>query len=251
MLPTQQRPLRVAVVGAGPAGFYTAYTLFKQGIPVKVDVFEKLPTPFGLVRYGVAPDHQKIKNIIKVFEQTASDKRFSYFGNVAVGRDVGVSELKKFYDATIFCYGAEIDRHLGVKGENLEGSYTSSQFIGWYNGHPQFRDCEFDFSNEVAVIMGQGNVAIDIARILCSNREELVYTDICQHALNTLLESKIKEVHVYGRRSAVDAAFTPVQIKEMARLTDCCPMVDPRDLEFDSALRGIRRSCQYLSQQES
>jgi ferredoxin--NADP+ reductase len=196
-------------------------------------MFEKLPAPFGLVRYGVAPDHQKIKNVIKVFEKTASDKRLSYFGNVIVGRDVSVFELKEFYDATIFCYGAEADRQLGIKGENLEGSYTASQFIGWYNGHPQFRDCEFDFSNEVAVIMGQGNVAIDIARILCSNREELVYTDICQHALNTLLESKIKEVHVYGRRSAVDAAFTPEQIKEIAGLADCCPIVDPKDLEFD------------------
>jgi ferredoxin--NADP+ reductase len=156
---------------------------------------------------------------------------------VTVGRDVSVFELKKFYDATIFCYGAEIDRHLGVKGENLKGSYTASKFIGWYNGHPQFRDCEFDFSNEVAVIMGQGNVAIDIARILCSNREELIYTDICQHALNALVESKIKEVHVYGRRSAVDAAFTPVQIKEITKLKDCSLFVDPKDLEFDLSSR--------------
>ena len=233
MLPTQQRPLRVAVIGAGPAGFYTADTLFKQDIPVKVDMFEKLPAPFGLVRYGVAPDHQKIKNVIKIFEQTASDKRFSYFGNVTVGRDISVFELKKFYDATIFCYGAETDRHLGIKGEDLKGSYKASQFIGWYNGHPQFRDCQFDFSNEVAVIMGQGNVAIDIARILCSTKEELANTDICQHALDVLAESKIKEVHVYGRRSAVDAAFTPAEIKEMGQLADCSPVVDPKDLELD------------------
>ena len=232
--PTQQRPLRVAVIGAGPAGFYTADTLFKQDIPVKVDLFEKLPAPFGLVRYGVAPDHEKIKNVIKVFEQTASDSRFSYFGNVTIGHDISVSELKEFYDVIVFAYGAETDRQLGIKGENLKGSYKASQFIGWYNGHPQFRDFQFDFSNEVAVIMGQGNVAIDIARILCSTNDELVKTDICQHALDILAESKIKQVHVYGRGTAANASFTPKEIREMAELADCCPIVNPQDLELDS-----------------
>ena len=235
ILPTQQRPLRIAIVGAGPAGFYTAEVLFKQDVPVKVDMFEKLPAPFGLVRYGVAPDHQKIKNVIRIFEQTASDKRFSYFGNVTVGRDVSVFELKKFYDATIFCYGAEADRQLGIKGENLRGSYKASQFIGWYNGHPRFRDYQFDFSNEVAVIMGQGNVAIDIARILCCTREELVKTDICQHALDVLSESKIKQVHVYGRSSVAHTAFTPREIREMTELADCYPIVAAQDLELDSS----------------
>jgi ferredoxin--NADP+ reductase len=238
--PTQQRPLRIAIVGAGPAGFYTAEVLFKQELPVKVDMFEKLPAPFGLVRYGVAPDHQKIKNVIKIFEQTASDKRFSYIGNVTVGRDVSVFELKKFYDATIFCYGAEADRPLGIKGEGLKGSYKASQFIGWYNGHPKFRDCQFDFSGEKAVIMGQGNVAIDIARILCSNKEELAHTDISQHALDVLVESKIKQVHVYGRRTVVDVAFTPAEIREMGALADCCPCVDPKDLELSpSSLKEL------------
>jgi len=247
MLPTPQRPLRVAVVGAGPAGFYTADTLFKQGIPVQVDLFEKLPAPFGLVRYGVAPDHQMIKNVIKVFEQTAADKRFSYFGNVTIGRDISVFELRKFYDATVFCYGAEIDKHLGIKGEDLKGSYTASQFIGWYNGHPRFRDCSFDFSHEVAVIMGQGNVAIDTARILCSTKEELAKTDICQHALDVLAESKIKEVHVYGRRSAAHVAFTPAEIKEMAQLADCCPIVSSQDLELSpSALKELEAPANSL-----
>lgn len=239
MFPTPQRPLRVAVVGAGPAGFYAADTLLKQNIPVKVDVFEKLPAPFGLVRYGVAPDHEKIRNVIKIFEKTASDKRFSYIGNVTVGRDVSVFELKKFYDATIFCYGAEVDRNLGIKGENLKGSYTASQFVGWYNGHPRFRDCQFDFSKEVAVIMGQGNVAIDIARILCCSKEELAHTDICQPALDTLAESKIKQVYVYGRRAAVYASFTPAQIKEMAEMADCCPFVDPQDLELSPSSKKV------------
>lgn len=154
--PTEQRPLRIAIVGAGPAGFYAAEVLLKQGIPVHVDMFEKLPAPFGLVRYGVAPDHEKIKNVIKVFEHTASDKNFSYFGNVTIGRDISVLELKKYYDATIFCYGAETDRKLGVPGEDLKGSYSASHFVGWYNGHPQFSDYDFDFSKEVAVVIGQG-----------------------------------------------------------------------------------------------
>jgi len=232
--PTQQRPLRVAIVGAGPAGFYTAETLFKQNIPVKVDLFEKLPAPFGLVRYGVAPDHEKIKNVIKIFEQTASDARFSYFGNVTIGHDISVPELKKFYDVIVFTYGAETDRQLGIKGEDLKGSYKASQFIGWYNGHPQFTDFQFDFSNEVAVIMGQGNVAIDIARILCSTKDELVKTDICQHALDILAESKIKQVHVYGRGGSANASFTPKEIREMSQLADCCPIINPQDLELDS-----------------
>ncbi|MBF0503958.1 MAG: FAD-dependent oxidoreductase [Candidatus Omnitrophica bacterium] len=228
-----QRPLRVAVVGAGPAGFYTAETLLKQDIPVKVDLFEKLPAPFGLVRYGVSPDHQKIKNVIKIFEQTASDNRFSYFGNVNIGHDISVSGLKEFYDTIIFCTGAQTDRPLGIKGEDLIGNYKASQFIGWYNGHPRFKDCQFDLSNKVALIMGQGNVAIDIARILCCTKEELAHTDICQHALDALAESKIEQVHVYGRRSAFYAAFTPAEIKEMAQLADCSPFVDPKDLELD------------------
>jgi ferredoxin--NADP+ reductase len=226
------RPLRIAVVGAGPAGFFTADTLLKQNLPVKVDMFEKLPVPFGLVRYGVAPDHPKIKNVIKIFEQTAANERFSYFGNVTIGRDISVFELKKFYDATVFCYGAETDRHLGIKGEDLKGSYTASQFIGWYNGLPKFSDCQFDLSHEAAVIIGQGNVAIDVARILCCTKEELAKTDICQHALDVLAESKIKEVHVYGRRGAVYAAFTPGEIKEMAELADCSPFVSSQDLEL-------------------
>lgn len=232
MLFTPNRPLRVAIIGAGPAGFYTADTLLKQNIPLKVDMFERLPAPFGLVRYGVAPDHERIRNVIKVFEQTALDTRFSYIGNVTVGRDVSVVELKGFYDVTIFCYGAEADRHLGIKGEDLKGSYTASQFIGWYNGHPKFRDCPFDFSHKTAVIMGQGNVAIDIARILCSTTEELSKTDIGRHALDTLANSQIKEVHMYGRRAALYASFTPAQIKEMGELADCSPWVEAQDLEL-------------------
>ncbi|MBI3602560.1 MAG: NADP oxidoreductase [Candidatus Omnitrophica bacterium] len=235
ILGTLERPLRVAVIGSGPSGFYVAEDLFKQTLNVKVDMFEKLPAPFGLVRYGVAPDHPKIKNVIKIFEKTAENPRFSFLGNVTVGQDISVSELNRFYDAMIFCYGAETDKHLGISGEGLAGSYTATEFVAWYNSHPDFQDRSFDLSHEAAVIMGQGNVAMDVARILCKTADELQKTDISQQALEVLAESKIKEVHMCGRRGPLQAAFTYPEIREMGELTDCYPVVDPKDLELNEA----------------
>ncbi|MBF0490082.1 MAG: NAD(P)-binding protein [Candidatus Omnitrophica bacterium] len=232
ILGTVQRPLRVAIVGAGPSGFYSAATLFKQNFNVKVDMFEKLPAPFGLVRYGVAPDHEKIKNVTKIFEKTASDPRFSFFGNVTIGEDITVLELKEFYDVTIFSYGTETDRRLGIQGENLKGCHTATQFIGWYNSNPKFKDCSFDFSQEVVAIIGQGNVALDIARILCSTKEELQKTDISSQAIEALENSCVKEVHLYGRRGPLQVSFTPQEIKEIGELMDCYPVVDPQDLNL-------------------
>jgi len=235
VLGTPERPLRVAIVGSGPSGFYTAEELFKQSLNVKVDMFDKLPVPFGLVRYGVAPDHLKIKNVTKVFEKTAGNPKFSFFGNVTVGKNISVFELNKFYDAVIFAYGAESDRQLGVSGEDLVGSYTATEFVAWYNGHPDFQDHHFDFSHEMAVIVGNGNVAMDVARILCKTPEELKGTDINQNALDVLAESKIKEVHVYGRRGPVQASFTAPEIREMGELADCYPVVDPQDLQLNES----------------
>jgi len=235
VLGTPQRPLRVAIVGSGPSGFYTAEDLLKQDLNVKVDMFDKLPVPFGLVRYGVAPDHLKIKNVIKIFEKTASNPKFSFFGNVAVGQNISVFELNKYYDAVVFAYGAESDRHLGISGEDLAGSYTATEFVAWYNGHPDFQGHRFDFSNEIAVIVGNGNVAMDVARILCKTPEELKATDITQNALDVLSGSKIKEVHVYGRRGPVQAAFTAPEIREMGELADCYPVIDPQDLNLNES----------------
>jgi ferredoxin/flavodoxin---NADP+ reductase len=232
-LGSPERPLRVAIVGSGPSAFYSASELLSQKISIKVDMFEKLPAPYGLVRYGVAPDHPKIKNVTKVFEKTAENPNFTFFGNVTVGKNITVFELQKFYDAIIFAIGAEADRKLGISGEDLVGSYTATEFVAWYNGHPDFQDHHFDFSHEVAVIIGQGNVAMDVARILCKTPEELKGTDISQHALEVLSESKIKEVHVYGRRGPVQASFTAPEIKEMGELADCYPIVDPKDLELN------------------
>ncbi|MDE2223605.1 MAG: FAD-dependent oxidoreductase [Candidatus Omnitrophica bacterium] len=240
VLGTAERPLRVAIVGSGPSGFYTADALLRQNIKVKVDLFDKLPVPFGLVRHGVAPDHQKIKNVIKIFEKIAVNPQFSYFGHVTIGKDISVFELNKYYDAVVFAYGAESDRHLGIHGEDLAGSYTATEFVGWYNGHPDFQDRHFDLSHEVAVIVGNGNVAMDVARILCKTPEELKGTDITQNALDLLAESKIKEVHLYGRRGPVQASFTAPELREMGELSTCCPVVNPQDLELnESSLKEL------------
>ncbi len=230
-LGTSQRALRVAIVGSGPSGFYAADALTKAEINVTVDMFDRLPAPYGLVRYGVAPDHAKIKNVIKVYEHISEKENISFLGNVTIGRDISVEQLKKFYDAIIFTNGAETDKKLGIPGEDLAGSYTATEFVAWYNGHPDYVNHKFDLSQEVAVIIGQGNVAMDVCRILGKTVDELKNTDISQHALDVLAESRVKEIHMIGRRGPVQAAFTPTEIREMGELVDCDPVVDPKDLE--------------------
>ena len=239
-LGTDARPLRVAIVGSGPSGFYAAEALFKADIQATVDMFDRLPTPYGLVRGGVAPDHPKIKNVIKVYEKlvTKNEDRFSFFGNVTVGTDITVNELRHFYDAIIFTSGAETDRRLGIPGEDLPGSHTATAFVGWYNGHPDYRGLEFDLSGEVAVIIGQGNVAMDVSRILAKSVDELRQTDIAQHALDALAESNIKEIHLVGRRGMVQAKFTQPEIKEIGELEICDVVVDPADFELCPACKA-------------
>ncbi|OGX05848.1 MAG: NADP oxidoreductase [Omnitrophica WOR_2 bacterium GWA2_47_8] len=232
-LGTVQRPLRVAIVGSGPSGFYAAEELLSGKISSKVDMYDRLPAPFGLVRYGVAPDHPKIKNVIKIFEKIAAHPDFLFFGNVKIGGDIGVPELQKYYDAILFTCGAQTDNKLGVPGEDLAGSYTATEFVAWYNGHPDYRDRKFDLSHEVAVVVGQGNVAMDVSRILSKTADELKNTDIAAHALDVLAQSKIKEVHLIGRRGPAQAAFTPPEIKEFGELTHCDPIVDPKDLNLN------------------
>ncbi|HET6349653.1 MAG TPA: FAD-dependent oxidoreductase [Candidatus Krumholzibacteria bacterium] len=233
-----QPPFRVAVVGSGPAGFYAAEALLASDTPVSVDVYDALPAPFGLVRYGVAPDHPKIKNIISRYEKTASHPSFAFFGNVTVGSDVSVDELRRFYDAVIFANGAQTDRHLGIPGEDLPGSYTATEFVAWYNGHPDYQNREFDLSHERAVVVGQGNVAVDVARILSKTVDELKNTDITARALEVLAESKVREVRMIGRRGPVQAAFTPPEMKELGEFADCDLVVDPADLELNDASRA-------------
>lgn len=228
-------PLRVAIIGSGPSGFYAAEALFKSDLTVTVDMFERLPCPFGLVRLGVAPDHQKIKNVTKVYDRIAKKPGFQYFGNVEYGRDLNMDDLQHFYDATIFANGAQSDRSLGIPGEDLPGSYPATEFVAWYNGHPDFADRTFDFSHDTAVVIGQGNVAVDVCRILCKTVDELKETDIAQYALDALAESKIRTVYMIGRRGPVQAKFTQIEIKELGHLEDCDAIIDPAVFDFDDA----------------
>src|SRR6186997_296313 len=190
-------PLRVAIVGSGPAGFYAAEHLLKQdGAAVEVDVFDRLPTPFGLVRAGVAPDHPKIKSVIRVYEKTAARPEFRFFGNVEVGRDMSIEELRRRYHAVVFAYGTATDRHLGIPGEDLPGSHPATEFVNWYNAHPDFADREFDLSSERVVVIGNGNVAADVARMLALTPDELAETDTADHAIEALSGSSVKEILV-------------------------------------------------------
>jgi len=230
--------LRIAIVGSGTGGFYAAEALLAAPVPIEVDVFEALPAPFGLVRYGVAPDHEKIKNITARYEKTAAHPGFAFFGNVVVGRDISVEELRRCYHAVIFACGAQTDRRLGVPGEDLPGSYTATEFVAWYNAHPDYRERAFDLTHERAFVIGQGNVAVDVARILCKTVDELKDTDIAAHALDALSHSRVREVWMVGRRGPVQAAFTPPELKELGELSDCDAVVDPGELELNAASRA-------------
>ncbi len=231
---TASNPIRIAVIGAGPAGFYAAEHFFKQkDLSVQVDLFDKLPTPYGLVRAGVAPDHQKIKNVTRVFEKTASNPRFRFFGNVEYGKHIQLSDLKNFYHQVYFSTGTAVDRRLNIVGENLEGSHSATEFVAWYNGHPDYRDLSFDLSQESAVVIGVGNVAIDVARILCKTADELRSTDIADYALDALAESNVKSVSLVGRRGPAQAAFTVPEIKEMGELSDASIDILQDELTLD------------------
>ncbi len=218
--------LKIAVVGSGPAGFYAADALLRAAVPSDVDLFERLPVPFGLVRYGVAPDHQGIKRVQVAFERTAALPGFRFFGNVEVGRDVSVEELRAGYHAVLFATGAALDRSLDIPGEDLVGSYAATSFVGWYNGHPDFVDLKFSLAAERAVVVGMGNVALDVARILLHDRAELAKTDISDGALAALRESPVREVVLLGRRGPAQAAFDQGELEAIADLPDVAVEVD-------------------------
>ena len=233
-LGSPERPVRVAVVGAGPAGFFTAEALLRRGAPVfDVDVLERLPTPFGLVRAGVAPDHQQIKNVHKVFEKTASHDRFRFLGNVRVGRDLSVRELATHYDQVVFAIGSASDRRLGIPGEELTGSHAATAFVGWYNTHPDFVDFPFELGHERAVVVGAGNVAMDVARVLLRDPEELAVTDMGAHALEALRRSRVREVVLLVRRGPAQAAFDLRELRDLAALKGVRVSIDRRQLEAE------------------
>lgn len=235
---TTATPLRVAIIGAGPAGFYAATALLKQDdVVVEVDLLDELPTPYGLVRSGVAPDHEKIKNVTRIFDRTAQNSRFRFFGNVRFGEHVNLDDLKQHYHQVLFTTGAQTDRSLGISGEDLVGSHSATEFVWWYNGHPDYRDCTFNLSCERVVVVGVGNVAVDVARILCRTPEELATTDIADYALEALRGSKIREVVMLGRRGPAQAAFSNPEVKELGEMEDADFIIRPDEAELDALSR--------------
>jgi ferredoxin/flavodoxin---NADP+ reductase len=221
------------VVGSGPAGFYAADCLLSAD--AHVDLLERLPTPWGLVRLGVAPDHPELKTASRVFEKTAAKEGFRFFGNVEVGRDVTHDELTRLYDAVLYTVGAQADRRLGIPGEDLPGSWAATEFVAWYNGHPDYQHLEFDLSTERAVVVGNGNVAIDVARMLARTEDELATTDVTDRAAAAIVASGISEIVMLGRRGPAQAAFTPPELKELGELGGADVIVDRADLELDPA----------------
>jgi ferredoxin--NADP+ reductase len=229
-------PLRVAVVGSGPAGFYAAGQLLASEEPgVEVDLIDRLPTPWGLVRLGVAPDHPNIKAVSRAFERIAARPGFRFLGNVEVGRDVSHGELTELYGAVVYAIGAQTDRRLGIPGEELPGSWPATSFVAWYNGHPDFQHLEFDLSHERAVVIGNGNVALDVARMLALTPAELAPTDTTDTAIEAINAAGVKEIVVVGRRGPVQAAWTPVEVGELGELAGADILVDPTELELDAA----------------
>ncbi|HXJ77644.1 MAG TPA: FAD-dependent oxidoreductase [Candidatus Methylomirabilis sp.] len=231
---TEAQPLRVAIIGAGPAGYYAADHLLRQeGVVVEVDMIDRLPTPYGLVRAGVAPDHQKIKSVTAAFDKVAAHRRFRFYGGVDFGTHIALSDVERHYHQVLYSTGAQTDRRMGIPGEDLAGSHPATEFVAWYNGHPDYRDLQFDLTQERAAVVGVGNVAIDVARILCRSPEELASTDIADHALEALQKSRIKEVYLLGRRGPAQAAFTNPEIKEVGELADADVTALPDEVELD------------------
>ena len=223
--------LRVAVVGSGPAGFYAAGALLDADAQIEVDMIERLPTPWGLVRLGVAPDHPKLKSVSRAFERIAEKPGFRFFGNVEVGRDLSHADLLRLYDAVLYAFGAQTDKRLGIPGEDLPGSWSATEFVAWYNGHPDYQELPFDLNVERAVVVGNGNVALDVARMLALTPEELAPTDTTDPAIEAIGGSPIREIVIVGRRGPAQASWTTQELKEMGELAGADVSVDPAELE--------------------
>ena len=227
------------MIGAGPAGFYIAEHLFRQpGLTIEVDLYDRLPTPYGLVRFGVAPDHQKIKNVTATFDKTAAQPWFRFFGHVELGKDVTIDDLRAHYHQIVYTTGAQTDRRMGIPGEDLQRSHPATDFVAWYNGHPDYQDHRFDLSQERVAVVGVGNVAVDVVRILCRTPEELAATDISDRALQALRDSRVREVHLLGRRGPAQASFTNPEIRELGELPGADIIARPEETEPDPLTRA-------------
>jgi ferredoxin/flavodoxin---NADP+ reductase len=236
---TAARPLRVAIIGAGPSGYYAAGAfLGRDDLHAAIDIFDRLPTPFGLVRYGVAPDHPKIKSVIRVYEKYSLNPQVRFFGNVDFGADLTHDDIRRFYDMVIYAYGSSSDRKLGIPGEDLRGAYSATEFVGWYNSHPDFADLSFDIPTaHTAVVVGNGNVAMDVVRTLAESMAVLEKTDIADYALDVLRRSQIEQIYMLGRRGPVQAAFTNPELRELGEIEVADVVVAPQELELDTFSR--------------
>ena len=223
-------PVQVAIVGAGPSGFYAAAALLQSNETCRVDIIEALPTPFGLIRAGVAPDHQSTKGVSRAFARTAQAPRVSFFGNVVLGRDISLDELRGLYDAVVLATGAPLDQPLGIPGAAAAGVYGAAAFVGWYNGHPDFCDLAPDLNTSAVAVIGNGNVAIDVARVLAKTPAEMASSDLADNAAAVIHRAPIQDITLIGRRGPVEAKFTNKELSEMGDLADCVPLVDPAQL---------------------
>jgi ferredoxin/flavodoxin---NADP+ reductase len=240
---TPANPLRVAIIGSGPSGFYAAEHLQKQAdLSVEIDMFDRLPTPYGLVRGGVAPDHPKIKSVTRVYDRIATQPGFRFFGNVEFGTDITIDDIRRHYHAVIYAVGAQTDKSLEIPGEDLPGSRAATEFVAWYNGHPDYRDYEFDLTVENVAVVGVGNVAMDVVRILARTVDELRATDIADYALEALAESRVRNIYILGRRGPAQAAFTNPEIKELGEMADAEVVVSPQEMELDEYSRAFIES---------
>jgi ferredoxin--NADP+ reductase len=243
-------PLRVAVVGAGPAGIYVADALISRSTgPVEIDMFDRLPTPYGLLRYGVAPDHIKMKTLVKALQRTLDDDRVSFFGGVSIGSDITVAELIADYHAVVYSFGASADRRLGIPGEDLPGSHSATEFVSWYCGHPDYADSSFDLTATSVIVIGLGNVALDVARVLLRNPEELSPTDVPDDVLDALRGSSVTDVHIVGRRGPQFAKFTHKELRELGELDGVDVVLDPSvmvGIDDTDLSRGVRHNLEIL-----
>ncbi len=235
---SESNPLRVAVIGSGPAGFYTISNFLKYpDIAVEIDMYDRLPTPFGLVRGGVAPDHQKDKSVTRAYDKSARSPNFRFFGNVEFGKHVTLADLQQHYHQIMFTTGAQVDRSLDIPGEDLIGSHSATDFVAWYNGHPDFANLQFDLSQESVAIVGMGNVAVDVARMLCLSDDELKVTDMADYAIEALRNSNVKQIYMLGRRGPAQAAFTPPEIKELGELAEADVVISAAEAALDPESR--------------
>ena len=219
----------VVIIGSGPSGFYAAEAITKK-LNSDIDIIDRLPTPFGLIRSGVAPDHQNTKKIIARYTNTAKKEQIRFFGNIEIGRDFSIEELRNIYDVVILATGLELDKKLEIKGSDLKGVFGSAEFVGWYNVHPDYVNLDPNLNTNNVVVIGNGNVAIDIVRVLSKTSEEMTESDIPEYALNTLIQSPIKNIHIVGRRGPVEAKFTNVELRELGSLKNCNPEINIKDL---------------------